>query len=255
MRAVAGDARGWEARGRSDLSSGQEGQGPRRAAAARDATRAKAREVGHWCEALAHAQPSPFLPLYIPRQKKGHPSAAGRPPQPDSAAPRPPRSFFRRPLGDMTVAFSSERGRAILRDVVGKADGGSVFLDLMTAFEMQRHPVSCGMASLVIALNALKLAPWRKEAPSPAGAGVSEEGFDMVTEDEITRVLLKEGEKGSLDSDGVSLQTLAHVALRVRGIDVQCQHAEGGTGGGFSQADFRRVSALTFAACSRCELS
>lgn len=33
--------------------------------------RAGAREVAHWCEALAHAQPSPFLPLHVPRQRPG----------------------------------------------------------------------------------------------------------------------------------------------------------------------------------------
>jgi hypothetical protein len=218
---------------------------PPRAAA--DAAR-KSRELAHWCEALAHAQPSPFLPLHVPRQRAGPPSVVVQriPTQgtPDAPAERQPRSFFRRPLAEMTVAYSSERGRTMLSDVVGMGEGGSVFLDVMTAFEMQRHPVSCGLASLVIALNALQLAPWRQgRCPGAAAA------FEMVTEDELARFLLQEGEKKSLDSDGVSLHALATVAQRVEGLHVHRMHAEGGAAGGFSEPEFRKASPF-FDACA-----
>jgi len=228
-------------------------QAPLRAREA--AARAGARDVAHWCEALSHAQPSPFLPLHVPRQRAGPARVDTQGPgSPTSAASRPPRSFFRRPLSAITVAYSSEKGRAMLGEVIGKRAGGAVFLDIMTAFEMQRHPVSCGMASLTIALNALKLAPWRgdKGLGGCSGAAVAveetraereaeEEEFEMVTEDELSKVLLKETEKKGLEREGVSLQTLAEVALRINGMCVERLHAEGGTGGGFSEAEFRKV--------------
>ena len=191
--------------------------------------------MAHWCEALATAQPSPFLPLHVPRQR-----AAGRA---DAAAARPPRSFFRRPLGKATVAYSSDQGRAMLGDVISDR-GGAAFLDVMSAFEMQRHPVSCGVASLAIALNVLQLAPWRAAAHGGSAVdGGDDEEFEMVTEDEIAKVLLRVGEKASLDAAGVSLQTLADVALRVDGVHVECRYAQGcGSAGGFSEAEFRQVS-------------
>lgn len=226
-------------------------QAPLRAREA--AARAGARDVAHWCEALSHAQPSPFLPLHVPRQRAGPARVDTQGPGSHTPA-RPPRSFFRRPLSAVTVAYSSEKGRAMLGEVVGKRAGGAVFLDIMTAFEMQRHPVSCGMASLTIALNALKLAPWRGDEGlgGCSGAAVAveetraereadEEEFEMVTEDELSKVLLKETEKKGLEAEGVSLQTLAEVALRINGMRVERLHAEGGTGGGFSQAEFRKV--------------
>jgi len=228
-------------------------QAPLRAREA--AARAGARDVAHWCEALSHAQPSPFLPLHVPRQRAGPARVDTQGPgSPTSAASRPPRSFFRRPLSAITVAYSSEKGRAMLGEVIGKRAGGAVFLDIMTAFEMQRHPVSCGMASLTIALNALKLAPWRGDEGlgGCSGAAVAveetraereaeEEEFEMVTEDELSKVLLKETEKKGLEREGVSLQTLAEVALRINGMCVERLHAEGGTGGGFSEAEFRKA--------------
>ena len=207
------------------------------------ASAAGAREVAHWCEALAKAQPSPFLPLHVPRQKR-----AGGAEAEDAAVTRPPRSWFRRPLDKATVAYASERGRAMLGDVVGDERGGAAFLDVMSAFDMQRHPVSCGVASLTIALNVLRLAPWRAgtRAAVPGGSaldGEDEEEFDMVTEDEIVKALFREGERKSLDAAGVSLQTLADVALRVDGIHVECRYAHsGGSAGGFSEAEFRQVS-------------
>ena len=64
---------------------------------------------------------------------------------------------------------------------------------------MQRQPVSCGMASLTIALNVLKMAPWReqrvdqiknKNRMGGAGEEEEEEEFNMVTEDELVKILL-----------------------------------------------------------------
>lgn len=135
----------------------------------------------------------------------------------------------------------------MLGDVVGDERGGAAFLDVMSAFDMQRHPVSCGVASLTIALNVLRLAPWRVEtrAAVPVGSvvdGEEEEEFDMVTEDEMVKALFRAGER-SLDAAGVSLQTLADVALRVDGIHVECRYAQSGCSpGGFSEAEFRQVS-------------
>jgi len=215
---------------------------PRDLAERAAATAAGAREVAHWCEALAAAQPSPFLPLHVPRQQR----AAGR--AEDAAVIRRPRSWFRRPLDKATVAYASERGRAMLGEVVGDERGGAAFLDVMSVFDMQRHPVSCGVASLTIALNVLRLAPWRAgtRAAVPGGRAVDgedEEEFDMVTEDEIVKALFREEERKSLDTAGVSLQTLADVALRVDGIHVECRYAHsGGSAGGFSEAEFRQVS-------------
>ena len=67
----------------------------------------------------------------------------------------------------------------------------------------------------------------------------------MVTEDELNRVLLTENEKNSFAKDGVSMQDLAEVALRIEGVHVERQHAEGSTGGGFSADEFRKVVMFT----------
>ena len=96
----------------------------------------------------------------------------------------------------------------------GVREGGDAFLEIMTAFEMQRNPVSCGLASLTIALNVLKLAPWRNEGAIETRrgscSGADEDEFDMVTEDELVQVLLKQEEKQELANVGV------HVLVRRR---------------------------------------
>ena len=213
------------------------------------AVRAGARDVAHWCEALARAQPSPFLPLHVPRQRASAGREEGQAKQ-VSAADRPPQSFFRRPLADLTVAYSSERGRAMLNDVMQTSQGGAAFLDIITAFEMQRQPISCGLASLTIALNVLKLAPWRQERGVGSGQAaavdeqcVDEQEFEMVTEAELSRVLLEEHEHKHLQQDGVSLDALAKIARRVSGIEVQCVHAGtvSGQARGCTEAQFRQA--------------
>ena len=48
-------------------------------------------------------------------------------------------------------------------------------------------------------------------------------------------------ENKHLNRDGVSLQTLADIALRIQGMHVERLHAQGGTGGGYTEQQFREV--------------
>lgn len=91
--------------------------------------RRESRDVAHACEALARAQPSPFLPLVAPRRatQRRDPGAEG--------VKTVPKSFFRRPLDTGLVAFSSAEGRKVLRELLpaGGAegvDGGGSFFEV-----------------------------------------------------------------------------------------------------------------------------
>jgi glutathione gamma-glutamylcysteinyltransferase len=76
-------------------------------------------------------------------------------------------SFYQRPLPDTCVAFSSPRGKDIFRSAL---DGGGLksFFVLIDQHTTQTEPAYCGLATLVVALNAMAVdprqnwkAPWR----------------------------------------------------------------------------------------------
>lgn len=69
-------------------------------------------------------------------------------------------SFYRRPLPEGLVPFSSEAGRAIFAEslAAGTLDG---WFPLSESFRTQADPAFCGLGSLVVALNALAIDPGR----------------------------------------------------------------------------------------------
>ena len=70
-------------------------------------------------------------------------------------------SFYRRPLpSPPATAFSSEQGRRRFREALadGTADGA---FRLLEQFRTQDEPAYCGLATLVMVLNALEVDPQR----------------------------------------------------------------------------------------------
>jgi glutathione gamma-glutamylcysteinyltransferase len=69
-------------------------------------------------------------------------------------------SFYRRPLPEGHVAFSSPEGRRLFREALeaGTLEG---FFALSEQFHTQAEPAYCGLGSLVMALNALGIDPGR----------------------------------------------------------------------------------------------
>jgi glutathione gamma-glutamylcysteinyltransferase len=69
-------------------------------------------------------------------------------------------SFYRRPLPDGLIGFSTAEGRALFREALeaGTLEG---FFPLAEQFHTQAEPAYCGLGSLVVALNALGIDPGR----------------------------------------------------------------------------------------------
>jgi glutathione gamma-glutamylcysteinyltransferase len=70
------------------------------------------------------------------------------------------QSHYRRPLPEALVSFSSPDGRQLFREAL---DAGhmAAFFPLIEQFHTQADPAYCGLASLVMALNALGVDPGR----------------------------------------------------------------------------------------------
>jgi glutathione gamma-glutamylcysteinyltransferase len=68
--------------------------------------------------------------------------------------------FYRRPLPPSLVSFASDEGRALFREALaeGHLEG---FFALAEQFHTQADPAFCGLASLVVVLNALGIDPGR----------------------------------------------------------------------------------------------
>lgn len=73
---------------------------------------------------------------------------------------RAPSSFYRRPLPDALVAFASAEGRALFGEALGAGTMESYFAQA-EQFHTQQEPAFCGLATLVVALNALAIDPGR----------------------------------------------------------------------------------------------
>jgi glutathione gamma-glutamylcysteinyltransferase len=70
------------------------------------------------------------------------------------------KSLYRRPLPKMLVAFASDEGRALFREALGEGHLEGFFA-LAEQFHTQADPAFCGLASLVVVLNALGIDPGR----------------------------------------------------------------------------------------------
>lgn len=70
------------------------------------------------------------------------------------------QTFYRRPLPEDTIAFSSEQGRSVFAEALA-AGGLDGYFRLAEQFHTQADPAFCGLGSLVVALNALAIDPGR----------------------------------------------------------------------------------------------
>ncbi|MFO0618946.1 MAG: phytochelatin synthase family protein [Polyangiaceae bacterium] len=69
-------------------------------------------------------------------------------------------TFYRRPIPDGLIVFSSAEGKALFREAL--ADGTmESFFALSEQFHTQAEPAFCALGSLVVALNALAIDPGR----------------------------------------------------------------------------------------------
>jgi glutathione gamma-glutamylcysteinyltransferase len=132
-------------------------------------------------------------------------TTASRPPSP------PAVSFYRRPLPNSCVAFSSRQGRQRLANSLA-TNGLKSFFALMEQHVTQTEPAYCGLATLMMALNALAVdplttwkGPWRWYA---------EEHMVNCCLD-LTRVQLH----------GVTLSVFAGIAT-CQGLSVQVTYAD-----------------------------
>jgi glutathione gamma-glutamylcysteinyltransferase len=70
------------------------------------------------------------------------------------------QSLYRRPLPDGSIAFASAEGRALFKEALSAGTLESYFA-LAEQHHTQADPAFCGLASLVVALNALAIDPGR----------------------------------------------------------------------------------------------
>lgn len=119
-------------------------------------------------------------------------------------------SWYRRPLPDALIPFSSVRGRALFREAL-EAGTLESFFPLIEQFHTQADPAFCGLASLVMALNALGIDPGR--AWRGPWRWFSEELLDCCTP--LERVQQK----------GISIEELACLA-RCNGANAVVARAE-----------------------------
>ena len=74
------------------------------------------------------------------------------------ASPKPLPSFYRRPLPADCTAFSSPRGRQVFQSAL-QTGGLKSFFSLIEQHTTQTEPAYCGLATLVVALNAMAIDP------------------------------------------------------------------------------------------------
>jgi glutathione gamma-glutamylcysteinyltransferase len=121
-----------------------------------------------------------------------------------------PVSFYRRTLPDSCVAFSSRQGRQRLANSM--ATGGlKSFFALMEQHTTQTEPAYCGLATLVMALNALAVDPLRTwKGP-----------WRWYAEEAMVNCCL---DLKSVQAEGVTLAVFAGIAT-CQGLSVQVTYA------------------------------
>ena len=122
-------------------------------------------------------------------------------------------TFYRRPLPDNAIPFSSAEGRRIFGEALasGGLDG---YFPLAEQFHTQADPAFCGIGSLVVALNALAIDPGRLWKGPWRWFG--EELLDCCVPLEVVR------------TRGLDLDELACLA-RCNGADVELHRADAST--------------------------
>ena len=89
--------------------------------------------------------------------------AASQAEAPPPEAPKPEveeGKFYKRELPEQCIAFASRQGRAFFESAL-RTGGLEGFFDLIAQFHTQMEPAYCGLATLTMALNSLKVDPGR----------------------------------------------------------------------------------------------
>lgn len=99
-----------------------------------------------------------------------------------SSPASPTRTFYRRPLPESCIAFSSETGKRLFKEALFGSSPSNyveVYFPLAEQFTTQAEPAYCGLSTLAMVFNALKIdpnrlwkGPWR---------WYTEEHFDCCT--------------------------------------------------------------------------
>lgn len=109
----------------------------------------------------------------------------------------PANSFYKRPLVDGQIAFSSAQGRKIFQEALAAGTMNGYF-PLAEQFHTQAEPTYCGISSLVMVLNALQIDP--KRLWKGVWRWFSEDIADCCQQLAV------------IDKDGVTLDRLAELA-------------------------------------------
>lgn len=149
-------------------------------------------------------------------------------------------TFYRRPLPDSAIPFSSPEGRRVFAEALatGGLDG---YFPLAEQFHTQAEPTFCGLGSLVVALNALAIDPGRLWKGPWRWFG--EELLDCCVPLDVVR------------SRGLDLDELACLA-RCNGAAVDLRRADGATVESWREAldEGARADAVIVAAYDRSAL-
>lgn len=78
--------------------------------------------------------------------------------QTSAILPTMKRTFYQRPLPNSCTAFSSEQGKIFFRSAL-ENNGLKSFYSLIEQYSTQTEPAYCGLATLVVALNAMAVDP------------------------------------------------------------------------------------------------
>ena len=78
---------------------------------------------------------------------------------------KPKKTFYRRPLPEACIAFSSEKGKTLFKEAIS-TPYMETYYPLAEQFTTQAEPAYCGLATLAMCLNALKMNPnWLWKGP------------------------------------------------------------------------------------------
>jgi glutathione gamma-glutamylcysteinyltransferase len=148
-------------------------------------------------------------------------------PVPKQTAARPPvvsGAFYRRPLSDDLVPFSSPRGRKLFAEAMDARCMESYWA-LAEHFQCQAHPAFCGLTTLTMVLNSLQIdpgrpwkGPWRwfteemldccKPLPDIVRYGISLREFATLARCQDAHVELRYASACTLDEFRAAIQSV-----------------------------------------------
>eukprot|EP00171_Calliarthron_tuberculosum_P010906 IDg10906t1 len=101
-----------------------------------------------------------MCPQCVECAQRGGAKCNSTPPLPSVPSQPTEPSFYRRTLPDGLVDFSSPKGKKYFADAFTAGTAES-FFPLVSQYQTQSHPALCGLTTLTIMLNALKIDPAR----------------------------------------------------------------------------------------------